>query len=101
MRKFRNEGFPASKEIAWLRNGFHAVWREHPSIVEHGPPPDVFDEDEAIGEPEPDGDPAPLGQGAPSRVLRAKHLPQAAFTSASTIPFKPRGLNLRRAADTE
>ena len=47
-----------------------------------------LDEDDAIGEPEADGDPAPLGV-AP-RVLRAKHLPKAAFTAASTIPFKPR-----------
>ena len=88
MRKFRCEGFPEAREIAWLRSGFHAVWREHPSLVEHGPPPDVLDEDDAIGEPEADGDPAPLGV-AP-RVLRAKHLPKAAFTAASTIPFKPR-----------
>ena len=94
MRKFRNEGFPDAREIAWLRSGFHAVWREHPSLVEHGPPLDLYDEDDATGEPETDGDPAPLGGIAPTsaatRVLRAKHLPKAAFTAASTIPFKPR-----------
>nr|QDK64586.1 tyrosine protein phosphatase PTP3 [Ganoderma lucidum] len=96
MRKFRNEGFPDTREIAWLRSGFHAVWREHPSLVEHGPPPDAFDEDDATGEPETDGDPAPLGRmasnSATTRVLRAKHLPKDAFTTASTVPFKPRGV---------
>ncbi|TBU39645.1 hypothetical protein BD309DRAFT_1022005 [Dichomitus squalens] len=98
MRKFRSEGFPDDREIAWLRSGFHAVWREHPDLVDRRPPSEELDEDEHSGEPETDGDPAPLGMtktmSAPgsARVLRAKHLPKAAFTSASTIPFRPKGI---------
>ena len=94
MRKFRSEGYPAEREVAWLRGGFHAVWREHPGFVEHSAPPDEAEDDEEQAEPEVDGDPAPLGKSisAPglARVLRAKHLPQSAFTSATTITMRPK-----------
>lgn len=90
MRKFRSEGYPAGKEVAWLRGGFHAVWRDHPGLVDQSTPVDEADEDEGQAEPVADGDPAPLGKSAPSaRVLRAKHLPKSAFTSASTISLRP------------
>ena len=84
------------REIAWLRGGFNAVHRDHPELVDYNPPADEGEDDEAAGEHETDGDPSPLGPGkmAPvptsTRVLRAKHLPQSAFTSASTIPIRPR-----------
>ncbi|TFK83992.1 hypothetical protein K466DRAFT_528028 [Polyporus arcularius HHB13444] len=87
MRKFRSEGYPAGREVAWLRGGFHAVWRDYPGLVDHSTPADETDEDDGQAEPETDGDPAPLGKSV--GVLRAKHLPKSAFTSASTISLRP------------
>ena len=99
MRKFRNEGFPAEREIAWLRGGFHAVWRENPDFVDRNPAADDADEEEASGDVETDGDPAPLG-GSSARVLRAKQLPESAFTSVSTIALCPRvSVYVRRRLD--
>ncbi|KAI0762245.1 hypothetical protein C8Q74DRAFT_1289079, partial [Fomes fomentarius] len=96
MRKFRSEGYPAAREIAWLRGGFHAVWTDYPDLVDRSPPPDELDEDEEQGEPETDGNPALLAKTASasgtSRVLRAKHLPQAAFTSATTISLRRKAM---------
>ncbi|KAI0762248.1 hypothetical protein C8Q74DRAFT_137813 [Fomes fomentarius] len=96
MRKFRSEGYPAAREIAWLRGGFHAVSRDYPDLVDRSPPSDELDEDEEQGEPEIDGNPALLAKTASasgtSRVLRAKHLPQAAFTSATTISLRRKAM---------
>ena len=57
--------------------------------MDRNPAADDADEEEASGDVETDGDPAPLG-GPSARVLRAKQLPKSAFTSASTIPLRPR-----------
>lgn len=96
MRKFRSEGYPAAREIAWLRGGFHAVWRDSPDLVDRSPPPDELDEDEEQGEPETDGNPALLAKTASAsgafRVLRAKRLPQAAFTSDTTISLRRKAM---------
>ncbi|RPD56252.1 hypothetical protein L227DRAFT_508776 [Lentinus tigrinus ALCF2SS1-6] len=96
MRKFRSEGYPAEREVAWLRGGFHAVWRDHPDFVDHCAPPDEADEDEEHAEPETDGDPVPLSKTmsspATARALRAKHLPKSAFTSATTITMRPKSI---------
>ncbi|KAI0820604.1 hypothetical protein BC628DRAFT_1413007 [Trametes gibbosa] len=89
MRKFRNEGFPQEREVAWLRGGFHAIWRELPEIVNHETPPEEIEDDEMEVELD-----APLRKtmSAPpaARTLRAKQLPKDAFTSATTIPLRPR-----------
>ncbi|KAH9920557.1 uncharacterized protein BXZ73DRAFT_104682 [Epithele typhae] len=90
MRKFRNEGFPPTRDIAWLRGGFHAAFKESPDMAHTGSPADEGDEDEADVQMETDRDPAPLTALAPARVLRAKLLPQSAFTSTTTIPIRPR-----------
>ncbi|KAI0638772.1 hypothetical protein C8Q77DRAFT_1151802 [Trametes polyzona] len=94
MRKFRSEGFPPENEVAWLRGGFHAVWRDYPELVSQDPPPEEADEEEA--QVESQSSVAPLGKtmSAPpaARVLRAKQLPKDAFTSASTIPLRPRAM---------
>ncbi|GBE78664.1 hypothetical protein SCP_0115550 [Sparassis crispa] len=72
LRKFRAEGF--EKDIAWLRGGLHAVWRERPDLVDSKPLPE--EEDEV---------PPEINKSllAPP-VLRTKHLPMSAFTSSST-----------------
>ncbi|KAI0716182.1 hypothetical protein C8T65DRAFT_768879 [Cerioporus squamosus] len=94
MRKFRSEGYPAGREVAWLRGGFNAVWRDHPGFVDRSRPADEADEEEEQAAPETDRDPAPLGKSvsAPGSapVLRAKHLPKSAFTSVSTISLRPK-----------
>ncbi|KAI0757775.1 hypothetical protein C8Q80DRAFT_1265629 [Daedaleopsis nitida] len=96
MRKFRSEGYPAVREIAWLRGGFNAVVRDFPHLLQRGPPPDEHDEDESPGELETDGDRTSLGRpngsSAAARVLRARQLPQSAFTSTTTIPLRPRSM---------
>ncbi|OJT07929.1 Receptor-type tyrosine-protein phosphatase gamma [Trametes pubescens] len=92
MRKFRGEGFPQEREVAWLRGGFHAVWRDYPDLVNDEPPAEEVEDDDAQAE----ADAAPLSKtmSAPpaTRALRAKQLPMAAFTSATTIPLRPRGM---------
>ncbi|KAI9062262.1 hypothetical protein FKP32DRAFT_1629712 [Trametes sanguinea] len=96
MRKFRSEGYPADREVAWLRGGFHAVWRDYPEFVDQEPPPEEAEEDETPSEPVAGSMPAPAAKSASapiaSRVLRAKHLPKAAFTSATTLPLRPRSM---------
>lgn len=90
MRKFRGEGFPQEREVAWLRGGFHAVWRDYPDLVSEEPPAEEVEEDDMQAEAEA----APMGKtmSAPpaTRALRAKQLPMSAFTSATTIPLRPR-----------
>ncbi|KAI0770943.1 hypothetical protein BD413DRAFT_613474 [Trametes elegans] len=98
MRKFRAEGYPPDREVAWLRGGFHAVWRDHPELIDQEPPPEEVDEDEVQTEPLPTSGGTPMSKTvsapAAARVLRAKHLPKAAFTSATTIPLRPRPMQL-------
>lgn len=67
LRKFRAEGFTG--ELAWVKGGFQAVWREtrHCVTTDH-PSPD---------EDEPDGTTF-------SGALRTKHLPKAAFSLSTT-----------------
>ncbi|KAG0696285.1 hypothetical protein DFH29DRAFT_951925 [Suillus ampliporus] len=67
LRKFRAEGFTG--ELAWVKGGFQAVWREarHCATTDHPSP----DEDDQEGT-------------ASSGALRTKHLPKAAFALSST-----------------
>ncbi|KAG1777340.1 hypothetical protein EV702DRAFT_969807, partial [Suillus placidus] len=67
LRKFRAEGFTG--ELAWVKGGFQAVWRDarHCSTTDH-PSPD---------EDDPEGT-------AFSGALRTKHLPKAAFSLSTT-----------------
>ncbi|EIW65306.1 uncharacterized protein TRAVEDRAFT_55884 [Trametes versicolor FP-101664 SS1] len=92
MRKFRGEGFPQEREVAWLRGGFHAVWRDYPDLVSQEPPAEEAEDDDMQAEAEA----APMGKtmSAPpaTRALRAKQLPMSAFTSATTIPLRPRAM---------
>ncbi|KAI8983176.1 hypothetical protein BD414DRAFT_578793 [Trametes punicea] len=94
MRKFRSEGFPPDREVAWLRGGFHSVWRDFPDLVDQDPPSDEPEEDETPPEPVAETGPSPAARAASApataRALRAKHLPKAAFTAATTLPLRPR-----------
>ncbi|KAF8203735.1 hypothetical protein BJ912DRAFT_940942 [Pholiota molesta] len=73
LRKFKLDGFQG--ELAWLKGGFHAVWRDRRDIVDALPPtPD------GEGEEEDDTHDKP----AHPAVLRTRHLPMAAFSLSST-----------------
>jgi len=65
LRKFLNEGF--SGEIAWLRGGFTACWREARHIIDESAIADSSDSDDDT-----------------SAFLRAQHLSAAAFQQQST-----------------
>jgi len=90
LRKFRNEGFPAENELAWLKGGFVAVWRERSDLVVSGP--DNSDEDE-------EDDTLPQMSAFsntlnPSFLLRTKNLPMSAFTQTSTTSQRPSGSHI-------
>ncbi|KAI0089723.1 hypothetical protein BDY19DRAFT_1087893, partial [Irpex rosettiformis] len=70
LRKFRKEGYP--RKLFWLQGGFKAVWREAQDIVDQN---QLVEEDEAsvAAAPTP-----------PAGLLRTKHLPMSAFTTATT-----------------
>ncbi|KAG1825499.1 protein-tyrosine phosphatase-like protein, partial [Suillus subaureus] len=67
LRKFRAEGFTG--ELAWVKGGFQAVWRDarHCATTDHPSP----DEDDLEGT-------------ASSGALRPKHLPKSAFSLSTT-----------------
>ncbi|KAG2370313.1 hypothetical protein BDR07DRAFT_1386987 [Suillus spraguei] len=66
LRKFRAEGFTG--ELAWVKGGFQAVWRDarYCTTTDHPSP----DEDDL--------------EGTASGALRPKHLPKAAFSLSTT-----------------
>lgn len=43
LRKFRNEGY--SRDVAFVKGGFHAVWRDLPAAIDTNPPPREDDDD--------------------------------------------------------
>ena len=77
LRKFRNEGY--TRDVAFVRGGFHAVWREMPSLIDSEPPPREDDDDGLPAMSKSASAPA----AAPT--LRTKHLPMSAFTHSSTV----------------
>ncbi|OCH89842.1 hypothetical protein OBBRIDRAFT_777960 [Obba rivulosa] len=97
MRKFRAEGFPEDRQVAWLRGGFNTVARTHPGLLDRSP---VHDEEgdaddgaDAVEDTQSMGKsvsaPAGVSSFAPpaprSAPLRTKRLPPNAFTHASTL----------------
>jgi protein-tyrosine phosphatase len=74
LRKFQNDGFKG--EMAWLRGGFHSVWRERKELVDTNPPtPDAEDDDS----------PESSSHQAQSSILRPRLLSSTAFTLSSTL----------------
>ncbi|KAF9478695.1 hypothetical protein BDN70DRAFT_835525 [Pholiota conissans] len=73
LRKFMLDGFHG--ELAWLKGGFHAVWRDRRDIVDALPPTPENDADD---------DDDSHDKSAQPVVLRTRHLPMAAFSLSST-----------------
>lgn len=89
LRKFRSEGY--TRDVAFVKGGFHAVWRDLPTAIDTNPPPREDDDD---------GLPAMTKSvSAPTAapLLRAKQLPTSALSSASSSQ-PALSLSQRRAA---
>ncbi|KAH8101595.1 hypothetical protein BXZ70DRAFT_891438 [Cristinia sonorae] len=86
LRKFRTEGY--TRDVAFVKGGFHAVWREMPSLVDTQPPPREDDEDSLPA--------MTKSASAPSvaPALRTKQLPMSAFTLSSTAASSQPSLSL-------
>ena len=84
LKKFRHEGYPSEKHLAWLKGGFVSVWRERKDLVVSGP-------DKAQVEEEDDEDDTlePLSPSQPTGLLRASALPSSAFNLSSTTSHRP------------
>lgn len=85
LRKLKNDGFQG--DLAWLKGGFQAVWREKRDIIDaHPPTPDVENDDD-------DDDAKSSPTQIQSSVLRTHHLPMAAFSLSSTTVSSSPSLN--------
>lgn len=74
LRKFKADGFQG--ELAWLRGGFQAVWKERRDLVDTSPPtPDADNDDEEDHH---------RTDAKPPSILRTRQLPMAAFSLSST-----------------
>lgn len=86
LRKFKNDGFQG--DLAWLKGGLQAVWREKRDIIDtHPPTPDAENDDD-----DDDEDKSSPSQ-TQSNVLRTRHLPMAAFSFSSTTVSSSPSLN--------
>ncbi|KZT08918.1 uncharacterized protein LAESUDRAFT_712524 [Laetiporus sulphureus 93-53] len=106
---FRAEGFHPARQVAWLRGGYNAVWRDRPDLLDSTPLPDEDGEDDdhvtdlplpnsnlSIG-PLPHISAPEMSRSTsipPQKALRPKALPMSAFTSASTMA-PPRAFPVR------
>jgi hypothetical protein len=83
LKKFRNEGYPSEKHLAWLKGGFVSVWRERKDLVVSGPdkahPEEDEDEDDTL---------EPLSPQS-TGLLRPNVLPSSAFNLSSTTSHRP------------
>ncbi|KAG6902974.1 hypothetical protein C0995_008547 [Termitomyces sp. Mi166 len=75
LRKFRSAHFAG--ELAWLRGGFQAVWREQRQLIDTGPQPDEHDDDDT-------DDPGPAPSATGTSILCTRRLPMSAFGPMST-----------------
>ena len=83
LKKFRHEGYPSEKHLAWLKGGFVSVWKERKDLVVSGP-------DKAQAEEDDDEDDTlePLSPQS-TGLLRASALPSSAFNLSSTTSHRP------------
>ncbi|KAJ6519259.1 hypothetical protein C8R45DRAFT_809267 [Mycena sanguinolenta] len=89
LRKFRADS--PSVALAWVRGGFQAVWQVRRDLIDVVPPtPETETEDDPDDDDAATASPA-AGPSRPTAVLRAHHLPRAAFALASTTqaPRRP------------
>ena len=84
LRKFRNEGYPSEKHLAWLKGGFVSVWSERKDLVVSGPDKALVEEDD-----DEDDTLEPLSPSQSSGLLRASALPSSAFNLSSTTSHRP------------
>jgi len=84
LKKFRNEGYPSEKHLAWLKGGFVSVWRERKELVVSGPDKSQVEEDD-----EEDDILEPLSASQSTGLLRASALPSSAFNLSSTTSHRP------------
>jgi protein-tyrosine phosphatase len=86
LRKLKNDGFQG--DLAWLKGGFQAVWRESRDTIDAYPPtPDVENDDDD------DEDRKSFPSQTPN-VLRTRQLPMSAFSFSSTTVSSSPSLNL-------
>ena len=83
LKKFRNEGYPSEKHLAWLKGGFVSVWRERKDLVASGPDRAHVEEDDE------DDTLEPLSPSQTTGFLRASALPSSAFNLFSTTSHRP------------
>ena len=84
LKKFRNEGYPSEKHLAWLKGGFVSVWRERRDLVASGPDKSQAEEDD-----EEDDTLEPLSPSQSTGFLRVSALPSSAFNLSSTTSHRP------------
>ncbi|KAJ7102489.1 hypothetical protein B0H15DRAFT_985670 [Mycena belliarum] len=84
LRKFRAEAPDAPIALAWVQGGFQAVWAARRDLVDTAAAPETETEDDEPDPADPDPDRTDPAVPAPERVLRAHHLPRAAFALTST-----------------
>jgi len=84
LKKFRGEGYPSEKHLAWLKGGFVSVWRERKDLVVSGPDKAQVEEDD-----EEDDTLEPLSPSQSTGLLRASALPSSAFNLSSTTSHRP------------
>ncbi|KXN89809.1 Tyrosine-protein phosphatase 1 [Leucoagaricus sp. SymC.cos] len=86
LRKFKNDGFQG--DLAWLKGGFQAVWREKRDIIDaHPPTPDVEnddDDDDVVNSPvlnptNPKRGPIARGATFPALPTPSQNQPQPAM----------------------
>jgi tyrosine-protein phosphatase 2/3 len=82
LKKFRHEGYPSEKHLAWLKGGFVSVWKERKDLIVSGPDKAQVEEDDEDDTLEPL---SPQSTG----LLRASALPSSAFNLCSTTSHRP------------
>lgn len=82
LKKFRHEGYPSERHLAWLKGGFVSVWKERKDLVVSGPDKAQIEEDDEDDTLEPL---PPQSTG----LLRASALPSSAFNLSSTTSHRP------------
>ena len=83
LKKFRHEGYPSEKHLAWLKGGFVSVWKERKDLIVSGP-----DKAQAQEDDDEDDTLEPLSPQS-TGLLRASALPSSAFNLSTTTSHRP------------
>ena len=82
LKKFRNEGYPPEKHLAWLKGGFLSVRRERRDLVVFGPDRTQEEEDEE------DDILEPFSTSQSTALFRASALPSSAYNLSSATSYR-------------